>query len=386
MKSKEFESLENIVKQFQVEGIVKSVTYPSSTGNINNTFVITCETIEGKEKKYILQEINTNVFEEPYKVMENIENVTEHIEKINPEQETLRPIKRKCLNNNVKNNIYKDRKNKYWRMYNFVENSISYDVSKDPDVLRKAGIGFAKFHKDLAEFPMDFLYETIPNFHDTWKRYLAFLASIRNNPVERVQTCHNEIVDLLSYREDYSLITKLMEEGKVPVRVVHNDTKINNVLFDNDTQEFRCVIDLDTIMPGSVLYDIADAIRSGSATSFEDETDLSKVTIDMNLVEAFLEGYLSIMKDELTDEEIKNIPNAIKIITLELAMRFLTDYINGDVYFKIDYSRPKLNLERAQNQIKLAKEIENKIPEINQIIERIVSNRDFSRTLKKPEN
>lgn len=387
MKNNKFEYLENIIKKFQIEGIIKSISSPNSNGNINNTYVITCDTLNGNEKKYILQEINQNVFENPYKVMENIESVTAHIEQVDPNQETLRPIKRNFPKRSVlPNNIYTDRKNKCWRMYNFIDNSISYDVSKDPEVLRKAGIGFAKFHKDLATFPMTSLHETIPNFHNTWKRFLDFLAATRNNPIGRVQTCHNEIVDLLKYREDYALITDLIEDGKISLRVVHNDTKINNILFDKDTQDFRCVIDLDTVMPGSVLYDIGDAIRSGAATSFENETDLSKVTIDMNLVEAFLEGYLSIMKDELTPEEIKNIPNAIKIITLELAMRFLTDYINGDVYFKTDLSKPKLNLERAQNQIRLAKEIEAKIPEIHQIIDRIVYTKDFSRTLKKSEN
>ncbi|MBO5095593.1 MAG: phosphotransferase [Bacilli bacterium] len=387
MKNNEFEYLENIIKQFKIEGIVKSISRPNSDGNINNTYVVTCDTLDGNEKKYILQEINQNVFENPYKVMENIENVTAHIEKINPNQEILRPIKRNFSKQSpLPNNIYTDRKNKCWRMYNFIDNSISYDVSKNPEILKQAGIGFAKFHKDLAAYPMNYLYETIPNFHNTQKRFLDFLSATRNNPVGRVQNCHNEIVDLLKYREDYPLITDLIEDERIPLRVVHNDTKINNILFDKDTQDFKCVIDLDTIMPGSVLYDIADAIRSGAATSFENETDLSKVTIDMNLVEAFLEGYLSIMKYELTYEEIKNIPNAIKIITLELAMRFLTDYINGDVYFKTDFNNPKLNLERAQNQIKLAKEIEAKIPEIHQIIDRIVYTKDFSRTLKKPEN
>ena len=264
-------------------------------------------------------------------------------------------------------------------MYNFIENSMSYDVSKDPEELRKAGIGFAQFHKDLAQFPMSQLYETIPNFHNTGKRFNDFLAATRNNPVSRVATCHNEIVEIMNHREEYFLITSLLESGDIPLRVVHNDTKINNVLFDNDTKDFRCIIDLDTIMPGSALYDIGDAIRSGAATSFEDETDLSKVTIDMKLLEAFLNGYLNVMADELTEEEIKNIPNAIKIITLELAMRFLTDYINGDVYFKVDISRPKLNLERAQNQIKLAKEIEERIPEIEQIVNNIIYSKSFTR-------
>lgn len=387
MKDNEFERLENIAKKFRIEGTIKSISNPSSNGNINNTFVITCNTLDGNERKYILQEINQNVFPNPYKVMENIESVTTHIEKVNPKEEILRPIKRNFSKQSIlPDNIYTDRKNKCWRMYNFINNSISYDVSKNPEVLRQAGIGFAKFHKDLADYPMDYLHETIPDFHNTQKRFLDFLAAIRNNPVERVQHCHNEIVDLLKYREDYSLITDLIKSEEIPLRVVHNDTKINNILFDKDTQDFKCVIDLDTIMPGSVLYDIGDAIRSGAATAFENETDLSKVTINMNLVESFLEGYLSIMKYELTYEEIKNIPNAIKIITLELAMRFLTDYINGDMYFKTDFNTFKLNLERAQNQIKLAKEIEVKIPEIHQIIDRIVYTKDFSRTLKNPEN
>lgn len=375
-----FEYLEKIISEFHTEGIIKSITSPSSNGNINNTFVVTCELSDRQEKKYILQEINTNVFKNPYEVMENIENVTTHIENTNPSQETIRPLKRNFTKKSVvPDNIYTDKKGKCWRMYNFIENSMSYDVSKDPEVLRKAGIGFAQFHKDLAQFPMSQLYETIPNFHNTGKRFNDFLAATRNNPVSRVATCHNEIVEIMNHREEYFLITSLLESGDIPLRVVHNDTKINNVLFDNDTKDFRCIIDLDTIMPGSALYDIGDAIRSGAATSFEDETDLSKVTIDMKLLEAFLNGYLNVMADELTEEEIKNIPNAIKIITLELAMRFLTDYINGDVYFKVDISRPKLNLERAQNQIKLAKEIEERIPEIEQIVNNIIYSKSFTR-------
>lgn len=375
-----FEYIQNIINKFQINGIVKKIYKPDSNGNINNTFVVECETESGKIQKYILQEINQNVFKNPYKVMENIEKITNHINKVDPYQETLCTVKRNISKHSIlPNNIYTDKKNNCWRMYNFIDNSISYDVSKDPEVLKKAGMAFAIFHKDLSSFPIEALHETIPDFHNTWKRFVDFISATRNNPTGRVQNCHNEIADLLYYREEYSKINNLVIEDKLPIRVVHNDTKINNILFDKTTSDFRCIIDLDTIMPGSVLYDIADAIRSGAATAFEDETKLSKVTINMELVEAFLDGYLNIMKYELTYEEIQNIPNAIKIITLELALRFLTDYINGDVYFKTELNNPELNLIRARNQIKLAKEIENKIPEIHEIIDKIVYTKDFSR-------
>lgn len=383
----DYEYLENIIKKFRIEGMIKSITYPGSNGNINNTFVVISETFEGEEKKYILQEINTNVFKNPYEVMENIENVTRFIEKKDSNLETIRPIKRNLSKHSILPiNIYTDPDNKCWRMYNFIDNSISYDLSKDPEILRKAGIGFAQFHKALAKFPMELLHETIPYFHDTPKRYSDFLKALEKDLAKRKKSCQSEIDEIVKHQEIYSLITSLLAEDDIPFRVVHNDTKLNNILFDKDSKEFKCIIDLDTIMPGSILYDIADAIRSGTATCFEDETDLSKVTIDIKLVKGFLNGYLSIMKYELNYEEIKYIPLAIKIITLELAMRFLTDYLNGDQYFKVPSNRPSLNLERAKNQIKLSQEIEKKMSEIDKIIDKIVYTKDFSRKLKKSEN
>lgn len=377
---------EKILPHFDIDGDFVSISTPSSNGNINNTFVINYIN-NGIVSSYVLQRINTTVFKNPFLVMENIKNVTAHIKKKHPNEECLEVIslKQKDFRDQdvmlIHENEYGE--TSYWRMYNCITNSISYDTSTNPEVFKKVGIAFANFHKDLSDFSMGELNETIENFHNTRIRFLDLLSAIKTGIPERILKSKPEIDYLCKHRHDYSIITELLEEEAIPYRVTHNDTKINNVLMDKVTDEVKCVIDLDTIMPGSALYDIGDAIRSGASSASETEVDLSKVYLDLDLARAFLEGYLENMNGELTKEEINNIPNSILVITLELAMRFLTDYLLGDQYFKVPDDDKELNLKRCQNQIALAKDIERKLPILTDIVKSI--NMKNKRILKKEE-
>lgn len=383
-----------IVPYFDVDGTVMAIESPSSIGNINSTFVIICQNQQGKINKYILQKINTKVFNNPRSLMKNIQGITSFMKQKNPNAEKLELIPLKKPTNGETNLlVYQDflQENNYWRMYNYISNSISYDVTQSPEIFRQVGRGFAQFHKDLSDYPVnnpeDKLEETIPNFHNTRGRYLNFLDTCkRTKATKRFKNCIQEINYIRTHNHDYSIITELIEEGIIPIRVTHNDTKINNILLDKTTQQVKCVIDLDTVMPGTALYDIGDAVRSGASTVAEDELDLSKVKLNLDLVEAFLNGYLEIMAGELTEQEIKNIPNAIQIITLELAIRFLDDYLNGDQYFIIkDTTRPQLNLERARNQIALARDIELKKDRINDLVTSLTKQYRFNRKLTPKE-
>ncbi len=348
-------TIAQVLEAFNV--FVKADIY--GNGHINDTYCV-----DGSN--YILQRINTSIFRNPEELMENIENITAFLRKKivaeggNPDRETLTVIPTV-----TGEKYYQADENNVFRMYKFISGTKSIEDSKTPEDLYAAGVGFGHFQKMLADFPVEKLYETIKDFHDTPKRVEALKEAIRNNIAGRADSVKEEIAFALENAAWADTVVKGMENGSIPVRVTHNDTKINNILFDNETGKALCVIDLDTVMPGSALYDFGDALRMGGSTAAEDETDLDKVWFNAAAYEAFAKGFLSEMKDSMTEAELKLLPLSVKLLTYECGIRFLTDYLNGDTYFKIH--RPNHNLDRARNQFKLVADIATKEDELNAI-------------------
>ena len=326
----------------------------------------------GREKHYTLQHINGYVFKEPLKVMRNIERVTAHLRKsllsdgLDPDRRVLSLIPAQDGGS-----IYRDEKDDYWRVYRFIENATAYDKAQKPAHFFEAGRAFGEFQKRLCDFPVDELYETIPDFHNTTRRFYAFVHSLSQDQAGRAEQVEEEIEFFFERRRMMNEIVKRQKAGLLPVRVTHNDTKINNVMIDNATDEAICVIDLDTVMPGSSLYDFGDAIRFGASAAKEDEEDLSKVYLDMDSYERFTRGFLAQTDGFLLPEELRLLPLGVKVITCELAMRFLADYIDGDRYFKV--RSPEHNLIRARAQMKLLTDIERKEPEMQAIIGKLIA-------------
>lgn len=363
--------IKNIASNFNFEGELIKIE-ENNQGNINKTYILTYEN-EGIKTKYLIQKINANVFKEPYLVMRNIELVTNHIQKKLKDQKddihkTLNIIKTK-QNQNLVTITNDSGEKEYYRAFNFIENCISYDSlkeSQDPEKLAyEVGKSFGNFQKLLIDAPTIQLSETIKDFHNTPKRFNNLLESIENQITKRAYEFPKEIIDLISKIRECSIISDSL--GKtIPIRVTHNDTKLNNILMDKNTNTGIAIIDLDTVMPGSILFDVGDGIRSACSNSFEDETDPSKIYIDLNLTKCYLNGYLEEMHEYLTNEELAYLGLSIKILTYELVLRFLTDYINGDTYFKIKY--PSHNKDRFKNQYILLQDIESKLEQINEYI------------------
>ncbi len=362
-------NLIEIIKAFPEFG--KYIGYkPVSEGHINDTYIVEYEMEDGSVSRYLLQRINVNVFKKPVELMENVCGVTSFLrEKIKANggdstRETL--------------TVYsaKDGKNYYmaedggcWRVYNFVDNTFTINEITSSDDFRNAALAFGNFQNLLADYPIDTLHETIPNFHNTPSRFNDLKIAVEKNASGRKDNAVPEIEFAFAREKDCSVITDLLGTDKIPLRVTHNDTKLNNVLFDKETQKGLCVVDLDTVMPGSALYDFGDSIRFGANTAAEDEKDLSKVTLSLDYFKAYVDGYLEAAGESLTEEEIDLLPFSAKLLTFECGMRFLGDYINGDVYFKIEY--PEHNLIRARTQFKLVEDIEAKFDEMKAIVDEI---------------
>ena len=276
----------------------------------------------------------------------------------------------------------KDGKNYYmasdggcWRMYNYVEDTFTVNELTNAEDFRNAALSFGNFQNLLADYPIETLYDTIPNFHNTPSRFEDFKNAVETNASGRKDNALAEIEFAFAREKDCSVITDLLGTEKVPVRVTHNDTKLNNVLFDKNTKKGICVVDLDTVMPGSALYDFGDSIRFGANTAAEDEKDLSRVSLSLEYFRAYVDGYLETAGESLTETEIDLLPFAAKLLTFECGMRFLGDYINGDVYFKIEY--PEHNLVRARTQFKLVEDMERKFDEMKKIVNEIKSAKKF---------
>lgn len=376
--------IERILEKFNIEGKLVDVKVNNS-GNINNTYIATFEKEDGTSKKYLIQKINTTVFTEPYKLMKNIEGVTSYLKKQmikegDNSHQVLEVIKTK--DNKSLCYIEDAGERDYYRIYEFIENSISYDCTTDPEIVYNTGRAFGNFQKLLRNYPMNRLTETIKDFHSTDKRYQKLIEDIKIDSEGRVMEVAPEIVFILMREDLYSLITEELGTDEVPYRVTHNDTKVNNVMMNQKTGDFLAVIDLDTVMPGSLLFDYGDGVRSTASSAKEDEKDLSKVNINLELFKAYTDGYLKEMAPYMTYEEVSLMGESIRIITLELAIRFLNDYINGDTYFKTSYE--KHNLDRARNQLALVKDIENKLEYINSFInESYKKNKSPRRVLKR---
>lgn len=363
--------LEEIIKNFNIDGEYIGY-YLSNDGHINNTFVLEFDDGLGNIKSYLLQLINTNVFKNPDELMENIVGVTEYLRKIvvdnggDPERE--------CLNVYFTSDgkpYYRDADGNCWRCYNFITGAHSCQSIDDPETFANAARAFGKFQCLLADYPSETLHETIPNFHNTLSRFADFEKAVSDNIAGRADSVRDEIDFVLARRDDAGVLVKLLEKGKLPLRVTHNDTKLNNVMFDNETDEGICVIDLDTVMPGLSLYDFGDSIRFGANTAAEDEKDLSKVSLSLPLYREYTAGYLSTAGQSLTPTEVEYLPFSAKLMTFECGMRFLTDYLNGDTYFRIAYDDH--NLDRCRTQFRLVEDMERKMEDMKAITQEIYS-------------
>jgi len=357
--------MHKIFDQYSFGKCIKSIE-PFGHGHINKTYLL----ITKKNEKYILQRINHNVFKKPKEVMENIELVTEYIRHQiknggnNPSQLALEIIPTLTGHSYAKVDDF------YWRCYRYVYGARTYEVIENDEMFYEVGKAVGLFQKQLQNFPINKLHITIPDFHNTPARFKKFLEAIYGDNKTVDLDTFNDIKFVFERKDIMGTIIDLLEKGKIPLRVTHNDTKLNNIMIDERTHKAICVIDLDTVMPGSVLYDFGDAIRIGASTAIEDEPDLKKIKVDLNLFEKFSQGFLEETHQILNKVEISHLVESARIITLECGMRFLTDYFNGNVYFNIDY--PHHNLIRARAQFKLVEEIEANSSSLNDIIKKII--------------
>ncbi len=361
------ESVVEVCRHFNIKGDAVSQCI-FTDGHINTTLLLVFNE-DGETKKYLIQGINTHVFKNPEELMENIVGVTTFLKnKIienggNAERETLTFLQAET------GKYYFYANDKCWRIYNFIDNSHTCNKIENKQHFENAGRSFGNFQKHLAEYPMSSLHETIKDFHNTPKRFDNLEAAINNNLAGRVETVKEEIEFAMARRAESGKLLDLHAQGRIPLRVTHNDTKLNNILFDDETNEGICVIDLDTIMPGFSLYDFGDAIRFGGNTTREDDDNLDNVNISLELFESYAEGFLSASAKALTIDEVENLAFSAKLMTLECGIRFLSDYLDGDVYFRTHYAEH--NLVRARNQFKLVYEIEQNMDEMNDIVMKI---------------
>ncbi len=334
-------------------------------GHINSTFAL-----DFGEKKYLFQQLNTNVFRRPVELMNNIVGISDFLRKKikkrggDPDRECLTVLPSKSGLP-----YYISKSGEFWRSFIFITGAHTIQTVENPADFRAAAVAFGNFQRQLADYPADSLAETIPNFHNTVSRLADFKKAVADNLSGRADNCEEETRFILQREPDCSVLTDLIEKGELPLRVTHNDTKLNNVMFDDITGEAICVVDLDTVMPGLSLYDFGDSIRYGASTAAEDEKDLDKVRFSMEYFRAYAEGYLSSAGSALTENEMKYLPFSAKLMALECGMRFLGDYINGDVYFGTGY--PEHNLDRARTQLKLVSEIEKYMPDMEKAVAEI---------------
>ncbi len=357
------EQVEALGDGFAIAGEFQSCDTINS-GHINTTYRATYRREDGSVERYIFQRVNDVVFKSPRDVMHNVEKVTNHIHwKMlrvfnQPSHQTL--------------NLFSARGGRkylqlpnsgYWRCYNFLEDTHTFEVAEHPHQAYQAALAFGEFLELLSDMNPDDIHETIPNFHNTRKRYDRLMEVAQADPCGRLTACRAEL-DFIVNRERYvDVLLDMQEKGLIPTRIVHNDTKINNVMLDRDTDKAICVIDLDTVMPGSLLYDFGDMMRTMTSPAAEDEEDLSLTCMRMNMFKAVVKGYLDSAAKVITPEEATLLPFSGILITLETGIRFLTDYLEGDVYFKT--KKPNHNLHRCRTQLKLVESMEEQMPEMD---------------------
>ena len=371
------EKLEYICSQFRIEGEILVYRWIPA-GHINTAYYVAV--YNGKEiYQLLIQRVNTYVFRDPVGMMKNIELLTEHIRSKEPTMEKRRRLhfRHTAARNNylvLKNGVALppdasfdplDESIEFWRVYNFIEYSTSFETAEgNPEVLRMSGKAFGKFLRQLEDFEADRLIESIPHFHDTRYRLDNFFSVVEKDELGRAASCEDEIGLIAQYRDFGCTLCRQIDAGVLPIRVTHNDTKTNNILFDKDNLDPLVVIDLDTCMPGLACYDFGDTIRFAACTAEEDQPD--GMSLDLGLMKAYTEGYMSEAGSVLTDAEVESLATGAAVITLELASRFLGDYLIGDKYFRIDY--PEQNLRRAQAQLRLFVDMMDHMDEMRSIV------------------
>ncbi len=359
-------NLEKIFDEFVIDGVFASCQY-LKVGHINDTFLVEAENERGKSQ-FIFQRINHFVFPDPEKLMANFQKITHHLrsklEKMpgrNPDRETLNLVPSRSGKWYCRTS-----EGEFWRAYRFVGNAHILNVATRPEQAFEAGRAFGCFQKLLADLPASSLYETIPFFHHTPRRLARFKETLAADPFGRAVQAKDAIAFVFEHSGMVSVVTDGLEDGRLPLRITHNDTKINNVLFDDETGKAICIIDLDTTMPGSSLYDFGDMVRTTTCRAEEDETDLSKVKMEMDLFSALAEGYLREAVEFLTPPEIELLAFSGQLITFTIGLRFLTDFLAGDVYFRTN--RPGQNLDRARAQFALVRSMEKQAAEMEACI------------------
>lgn len=358
--------LEEAVAAFDFGGVVVG-TARYGSGHINDTFAVYIQLPNGDAVRYILQRINSDIFKKPQQVMANIVGVTEYLRNIiektggDPERETLNVVKTKTYGN-----YFVDSNNKFWRCFNFIEDTICLQKVEKPEHFYASAKSFGNFMRQLENYPADTLFETIERFHDTPHRFANFTKALKEDKMGRAKDVQREIDFVLAREEDCRYLINKLEKKELPLRVTHNDTKLNNILLDANTGGGLCIIDLDTIMPGLSVTDFGDSIRFGATTAEEDEPDTDKMHFSLPLYELYTKGYLEATGPALTQEEKRCLPWGAKLMTLECGIRFLTDYLEGDIYFKIH--REKHNLDRARTQFKLVDEMEQNWQKMHDIV------------------
>lgn len=330
-----------------------------SGGHINDTYLV--------DERYVLQRINHFVFPNPGDIMENMLGVTAFLRETvlarggDPDREILQIVPTADGSP-----MYTDKSGNYWRCTLHIDGTASYETPDSTDMLFEAGRAFGSFQAMLGGYPADTLHEIIPDFHNTPVRLQQLRDAVNADPKHRLEEVRAELDFALSREEKAGLLMGLLNEGKLPLRVTHNDTKMSNILFDEKTKKAVCVIDLDTVMPGLTAFDFGDSIRAGASTAAEDETDLSKVKFDLGLYKAYTQGFLSSAGSALTETELETLPDGAWAMTFEVGIRFLADYLNGDVYFRTRH--PRQNLDRARNQFHLALQMEQQREEMGRIV------------------
>ncbi len=354
-----------ILAAYALPGTVADVARHGK-GHINDTFCVVCKTPEGGTARFILQRLSQAAFPHPEEVMENFVGITSYLRREilaeggDPLRETLSLVK-----TGDGADFVTDAEGRAWRLMPFIENAECYQ-SATPELFAASGRAFGRFQYMLRDYPARTLHETIPHFHDTESRFEQFLAALEADKMNRAEGVSPEIQFILRRKADCGVALRALREGKLPLRVTHNDTKLNNILIDRDTHEGICIIDLDTTMPGLAINDFGDSIRFGANHCLEDEQDLTKVNFDISLYEVFTRGFLEGARGSLTSAELEYLPWGARLMTLECGIRFLTDYLDGDHYFHV--SHPRQNLDRARTQLKLVKDMEEQFGAMGAVV------------------
>jgi len=357
--------ISQILAAYALPGTVADVARHGK-GHINDTFCVVCRMPEGGTARFILQRLSQAAFPHPEEVMENFVGITSYLRREilaeggDPLRETLSLVK-----TGDGADFVTDAEGRAWRLMPFIENAECYQ-SATPELFAASGRAFGRFQYMLRDYPARTLHETIPHFHDTESRFEQFLAALEADKLNRAEGVSPEIQFILRRKADCGVALRALREGKLPLRVTHNDTKLNNILIDRDTHEGICIIDLDTTMPGLAINDFGDSIRFGANHCLEDEQDLTKVNFDISLYEVFTRGFLEGARGSLTSAELEYLPWGARLMTLECGIRFLTDYLDGDHYFHV--SHPRQNLDRARTQLKLVKDMEEQFDAMGAVV------------------